>query len=338
MTGGRLSHARKNLLNGEWILVSPQRIERPWQGEQTRAEESALPSHDPQCFLCPGNTRVNGEVNPGYSGPFVFENDFPALSSGAAPIESDDAFFVARSEPGECRVICYSERHDARLSTMPVAEAEIAVRALIDEFASLDQRDDIDYVQVFENRGEMMGCSNPHPHAQVWATTQRPTEIGKELRQQRRWLEDKGTSLLVDYCDAELRDGKRVVARNDHFVALVPYWATWPFETLVLPRRPVAAPTELNDDEVRSFAAILVAVLGATDGLFDTAAPYSMGFHPRPSDGNDYPEWQFHVHICPPLLRSASVRKHMVGFEMFGMPQRDITPEQAAERLRGAVK
>ena len=338
MTGAKLSHARKNLLTGEWILVSPQRIERPWQGQQDDGEVPELPAHDPQCFLCPGNTRVNGDVNPDYRGPFTFPNDFPALTHDAGSIEENNALFEARSEPGECRVICYTERHDQRLSTMPIPEAEVAVRALIDEFAALDQRDDIAYVQVFENRGEMMGCSNPHPHAQVWATTQIPTEIGKELRAQRRWFEDKGSPLLVDYCSAELQDGTRVVTSNDHNVALVPYWATWPFETLILPRRPVSALTELDDDEVRSFAGILVTVLRATDGLFETSAPYSMGFHPRPSDGEDHPEWQFHVHICPPLLRSATVRKHMVGFEMFGMPQRDITPEQAAERLRGALK
>ena len=305
---------------------------RPWQGQQDDSERTDLPPHDPDCYLCPGNSRVNGDVNPDYAGPFVFANDFPALSPGSSNTERG-GIFETRPEPGECRVICYTEKHDQRLSTMSGDEASAAVHALINEFADLDKRPDINYVQAFENRGEMMGCSNPHPHAQVWATSQIPTEIDKELREQQRWFGERGTRLLLDYCNAELEAGDRVVTTNDHFVAMVPYWATWPFETLIVPRRAVAAPTDFDAEEIESFAQVLVSVLSATDSLFDTSAPYSMGLHPRPSDGAEHPEWQFHVHICPPLLRSATVRKHMVGFEMFGMPQRDITPEAGGGAL-----
>jgi UDPglucose--hexose-1-phosphate uridylyltransferase len=328
------SHSRRNLLTGEWVLVSPQRLVRPWQGQVETPEPPGSPAHDPDCYLCPGNTRASGDVNPDYRGPFVFDNDFPALTPHSEPGNAAAPPFELRPEPGECRVFCYTERHDQRLSTMPVADVETAIHSLNDQFESLDRRDEIDYVQIFENRGRMMGCSNLHPHAQIWATKHLPTEIEKELGEQRSWFDNQGTPLLVDYCAAELKDGARIVTSNEYFVAIVPYWATWPFETMLLPRRTFGAPTDMTADELSSFARILSSVLSATDHLFDTAAPYSMGFHPRPSDGEPHPEWVFHTHIYPPLLRSASIRKHMVGYEMLAMPQRDMTPEQAAEMLR----
>ncbi len=328
------SHSRRNLLTGEWVLVSPQRMQRPWQGQVDEPEADDSAAYEPGCYLCPGNTRANDHVNPDYRGAYVFDNDYSALTPDSAPANSQSALFDVRAEPGACRVVCYSEQHHLRLSTMPLADVELALRTLCEEFAALDRREDIGYVQVFENRGRMMGCSNPHPHAQIWATQHLPTEIEKELHEQRRWLDANGTPLLADYLEAELGDGTRIVASNDHFVALVPYWATWPFETMLLPRRQFGAPTEMTAEELSALAAILSQALGAVDSLFDTAAPYTMGFHPRPSDGDAHPAWVFHAHLYPPLLRSAGVRKHMVGFEMLAMPQRDITPERAAELLR----
>lgn len=331
------SHARRNLLTGEWILVSPHRLERPWQGNVDEPEPDQLPQYDPGCYLCPGSLRANDTANPDYTGPFIFDNDFPALTPDSANDECGDALFESRRERGHCKVICYTERHDWRLSTMPLSAVEAAVSAMTDEFSMLDRRNDVAYVQVFENRGQMMGCSNPHPHAQIWATENLPTEISKELRQQLRWHDDQGSALLADYCRAELAAAERVVTTNEHFVALVPYWASWPYETMILPRREFGAATDMSNDETSAFAAILKSTLSACDGLFDTPAPYSLGFHPRPSDGKPHPEWIFHAHIFPPLLRSSTVRKHMVGFEMLAMPQRDITPETAAEKLRGFI-
>jgi UDPglucose--hexose-1-phosphate uridylyltransferase len=329
-----LSHSRKNLLTGEWILVSPQRLERPWRGNIDEPETDELPVHDVDCYLCPGSRRANDIINPEYTGPYIFDNDFSALSTDSENIQTGHPVFEARSERGHCKVVCYTERHDLRLSTMSPGAVESAVVAMTREFAVLDEREDTAYVQVFENRGKMMGCSNPHPHAQIWATEHLPTEISKELHEQGRWLAVHHSPLLMDYCQAEIGDGARIVTTNDHFVALVPYWATWPYETMILPRRVFGAPTDMTADEVSSFADILKSVLAACDRLFATAAPYSMGLHPRPSDGEEHPEWVFHTHIYPPLLRSSSIRKHMVGFEMLAMPQRDITPEAAAEKLR----
>jgi UDPglucose--hexose-1-phosphate uridylyltransferase len=332
------SHARQNLLTGEWVLVSPHRNTRPWQGQVETADATAEPDYVPDCYLCPGNDRAGGNVNPDYRGSFVFDNDFPALSATSGIDVRSDGLFRSRRETGRCRVVCYTEKHNQRLATMTVDDIAAAIETLIDEFRSLEALDSINYVQIFENRGQMMGCSNQHPHAQIWATENLPGECAKELTRQREWLDKNQSLLLCDYRDAEEADGRRVVHANEHFVAVVPYWATWPFETLVLPRRVFSAPDEMNDDEIRGLAGTLRAVLGAGDAMFSTSAPYSMGFHPRPSDGEDHPEWLFHAHIYPPLLRSATVRKHLVGFEMLGMPQRDLTPELAAATLREYCK
>jgi len=331
------SHRRQNLLTGEWVLVSPQRARRPWQGRQELPAAPAQPAHDAACHLCPGNVRANGQRNPGYRGPWAFDNDFPALSRepGAAPGSQD----LLRSEPesGRCRVVCYTERHDLALSGMDESSLQEVLAFLFDEFAALDREPGISYVQVFENRGEMMGCSNPHPHAQIWATADLPNEPRKEQREQNRYYEEHGRPLLPDYLEAEVRDGSRLVWAGDDAVSLVPYWAAWPFETLLATRRPAPGPADLAEPGLRGFARALRATLRAYDTLFETPMPYSLGFHPRPSDGAEHPEWHFHAHIFPPLLRSATVRKFMVGFEMLGMPQRDLTPEDAAERLREAL-
>ncbi len=327
------SHARKNILTGEWVLVSPHRTLRPWQGQTESVAPSDEPSHDPSCYLCAGSERANGERNPDYTGPYIFDNDFPALS-GESNIESNDSpFFQSRSESGRCRVVCFSEKHNERLSTMDHADIVSALDAIIADFATLSSSEQFAYVQVFENRGEMMGCSNQHPHAQIWATENLPCEVVKEIECQRAHHEATGSPLLLDYLDSELADGARLVCSNEHFVALVPYWATWPFEQLILPRRHVASPDDLSHDEVAALASMLKESLGANDRLFDTSAPYSMGFHAAPCNSAS-PEWQFHIHIFPPLLRSATIKKHLVGFELLGMPQRDLTPEVAAERLR----
>lgn len=330
------SHSRLNLLTGEWLLVSPHRTERPWQGQVEEIEAESDVQWDADCYLCPRNSRAGNNENPDYRGCFVFDNDFPALTAAPGP-DGSDAMLQSRSETGRCRVLCYTERHDLRLATMSLADVSHALHALFTEFRQLDEQDGIGYVQMFENRGQMMGCSNMHPHAQIWATQHVPTEALKELEQQRRYLEKHGSPLLMDYLAKELTDGARVVFESTHFVVLVPYWATWPYETLILPRQTIDSPNDLDDAAVGSLAEALQAALRGCDGLFQTSTPYSLGFHPRPSDGKNSDGWVFHAHIYPPLLRSASVRKHMVGFEMLAMPQRDLTPELAAERLRDSL-
>ena len=331
------SHRRQNLLTGEWVLVSPQRGQRPWLGRQEPPAVPAATAFNAACYLCPGNRRANGKRNPDYRGPWAFDNDFPALS--AEPGAEPEIPSLLRSEPerGRCRVVCYGERHDRALSGMDEAGLQEVLEFLFEEFAALDREPGIAYVQIFENRGEMMGCSNPHPHAQIWATASLPNEPAKEQREQHRYYEERGRPLLPDYLEAEVQDGSRLVWAAADAVSLVPWWAAWPFETLLATRRPAAGPGDLDESALRNFARALRATLRAYDVLFETPMPYSLGFHPRPSDGMDHPEWHFHAHIYPPLLRSATVRKFMVGFEMLGMPQRDLTPEEAARRLREAL-
>lgn len=336
MNSGRHSHSRRNLLTDEWVLVSPDRTERPWQGQRESADPGPDTDYETGCYLCPGNRRANENTNPDYRGAFAFDNDFAALSAVSDAEPDANPLFESRPESGHCRVVCYSEKHNERLSTMSVANIARAIEMLTDEYVTLDAEESVRYVQVFENRGQMMGCSNAHPHAQIWATENLPVEPAKELCTQLNWWNNNRSPLLADYRQAEIDAGHRVVLDNEHFVTLVPYWATWPFETLLLPKRNFAAFDQMSRDEVTGLAQTLKTVLAVYDRLFDAPMPYSLGFHPRPSDGSAHPEWLFHAHICPPLLRSASVRKHLVGFEMFGMPQRDLTPEVAAERLRSA--
>ena len=328
------SHRRFNPLTGEWIIVSPHRTERPWQGQQEAIVAPPAVAHDPHCYLCAGNRRANGEKNPSYSATFVFDNDFAALKPDAPDIRSDDGLFVAEGESGICRVVCFSPRHDLTLARMTVAEIAAVVDCWAGETATIGARADITSVQIFENRGEIMGCSNPHPHGQIWASRHLPNEMVKEFARQQAHYARHGRPLLADYLTRELALGERIIFANDHFVVLVPFWAVWPFETMVLPRRQVGSLVDLTGAERQGLAEALSAITIRYDNLFQASFPYSMGFHQCPMDGNAHPEWTLHAHFYPPLLRSATVKKFMVGFEMLGGPQRDITPEIAAQRLR----
>jgi len=326
-------HRRYNPLRGEWILVSPHRARRPWQGEQAKAAGDAPPSFDPTCYLCPGNTRANGAVNPDYSGPFVFENDYAALlAETPAPQESDDPLFRVGAAGGTCRVVCFSPDHARGLSRLSDAEIAAVVDCWCDQCADLGRSHA--NVQVFENRGEMMGCSNPHPHGQVWATRHIPDEIAREDESQRAWTGAK--AMLIELAEREA-GGPRVVAEHDDWLAIVPYWASWPFETLLLPRFVVQRMPDLDGEGRRSLAAIIGELTRRYDALFECPFPYSMGWHGAPFGTDETRHWQLHAHFYPPLLRSATVRKFMVGYEMLAEVQRDLTPEQAAERLRAVT-
>jgi UDPglucose--hexose-1-phosphate uridylyltransferase len=330
-------HRRLNPLTNEWVLVSPHRATRPWQGEVAKLSTTAEPDYDPKCYLCPGNARAGGARNPAYSGTFVFENDFAALKSNIRKDRLDidnRGLLVAETEPGTCRVMCFSPRHNLTLSTMPLGEIERVVRAWSDQFRELGARDDMNHVQIFENRGAMMGASNPHPHCQIWATASVPEAPTKELASQREYLKSRGSCLLCDYVALESRERVRLICQNEGFVAVVPFWAVWPFEVLVCSRRHLGSILEFTEIEVNGLSEILKRVTSTYDKVFDVPFPYSMGFHQSPTDGVAHPEWHFHAHFYPPLLRSATIRKYMVGFEMLGTPQRDITPEIAAERLQ----
>ena len=327
-------HRRQNPLTGGWVQVSPQRMRRPWQGE-TSEPDPPPPAYDPACYLCPGNARVGGEANPNYAGVHVFDNDFPALEDMGRSTADDDPLFRVEASGGACRVICFSPDHGKSLPLLSARQ----LRAVIDCWA--DQTDELGArfrnVQVFENKGALMGCSNPHPHGQVWATAHVPQEIATEDQRQLAYRAELGRPLLLDVADREAA-GERVVEINDHWLVIVPFWAAWPFETLLLPRFPVQRLPQLGDAQRDSLAAILKALTTRYDNLFETSFPYSMGWHQAPFGPNstmpDTEHWQLHAHFYPPLLRSASVRKFMVGYEMLAEPQRDLTPERAAEMLR----
>ncbi len=330
-------HRRLNALTNEWVLVSPHRATRPWQGEVAKLNTTPEPAYDPSCYLCPGNARAGGIRNPAYTSTFVFQNDFAALKQETPPDRLDfenSGLIVAEGERGICRVICFSPRHDLTLATMTAAEIEPVVHTWINQFRELGSLDFIQHVQIFENRGAMMGASNPHPHCQVWATASIPNEPAKELLSQRAYWKSHNRCLLCDYSALEQRQQLRLVCENDGFITLVPFWAVWPFELLVCSRRHLGSMNDFSNDDSRSLADILHRVTSTYDKVFGVPFPYSMGFHQSPTDGGDHPEWHFHAHFYPPLLRSATIRKFMVGFEMLGMPQRDITPELAAARLR----
>ena len=361
-------HRRKNALTGEWVTVSPQRTKRPWQGDEAEAIEATGVSYDPDCYLCPGNTRANGLVNPDYAGPWAFDNDFPALSNQIGPNESgpngidpdeasldetrsadailnniaerqkaaaaESSLFCSEPVSGRCRVLCYSPDHSKTLTKMTESELSAVVQLWSDEVRQL--RKQYRWVQVFENKGAMMGCSNPHPHGQIWAVDSLPTEAVKESMTQAAWFKAQGRLLLDQYRAEEEHSGERMVLATEHWSAVVPYWATWPFETLLLPRRHIDHLDGLTEAEQVDLARILKSLLGAYDRLFATACPYTMGWHGTPGAGSS-PDWQLHAHIYPPLLRSATIRKHMVGYEMLSEAQRDLTPEVAAEQLRFAI-
>jgi UDPglucose--hexose-1-phosphate uridylyltransferase len=328
-------HRRLNQLTGEWVLVSPHRTERPWQGQIEEHAPTAALAHDPSCYLCPGNFRANGAVNPHYDATFVFDNDFPALrAQGALAAAGAHTLLQAHGESGLCRVICYTPRHDLTLGQMPLA----GIREVIDTWAvqsvSLGRESFVNAITIFENRGAMMGASNVHPHGQIWTNEHLPNEMLRETDRQARHLQEHGTCLLCDYSALELDRGERIVCSNDEFVALVPFWAVWPFETLVLPRRHADSIDRLDARGRDAFAQVLKELTRRYDALFGVIFPYTMGVHQKPTDGQAHAEWHLHAHFYPPLLRSATVRKFMVGYEMMAGPARDLTPEAAAARLR----
>jgi UDPglucose--hexose-1-phosphate uridylyltransferase len=334
-----IPHRRFNPLTREWVLVSPHRARRPWLGQVEKAPVEEIPAYDPKCYLCPGNTRALGVQNPVYTSTFVFDNDFPPLlkpdSESGAPLTSlNSPLFSADSVHGICRVGCFSPRHDLTLPELPQNQVEAVIRMWRDQTLEIGALDFINYVQVFENKGAIMGCSNPHPHNQIWATSIIPVEAAKELASQAEYQWEFNSCLLCDYLREEQKEGTRLVALNEHFTALVPFWAEWPFEILLLSNRHSGSLLELTGPEINSLADILRRVTTRYDNLFEVSFPYSMGFHQTPMDGIPHSDWHLHAHFYPPLLRSATVKKFMVGFEMLGMPQRDITPEAAAERLR----
>lgn len=329
-------HRRFNPLTGEWVLVSPHRAKRPWVGQVEKTPLEDLPRYDPTCYLCPRNERAGRIRNPDYAAAFAFDNDFASLLPDpvADAAISDSSLLQAEPERGLCRVVCFSPRHDLTLPELDNAAVENVIATWTEQTRELAANDFIRYVQVFENKGAMMGCSNPHPHSQIWATGHIPNEPAKEWVNQRAYFQAHGRTLLSDYLAEEHQRKERLIAVNDHFTALIPFWAIWPFETLVIAHRDVSYLTELMPAEVRALADIFKQVTVRYDNLFEISFPYSMGFHQAPFDGASHPEWTLHAHFYPPLLRSATVRKFMVGFEMLAMPQRDITPESAASRLR----
>jgi UDPglucose--hexose-1-phosphate uridylyltransferase len=331
-------HRRYNPLTGEWILVSPHRTRRPWKGQVEKPRAETLPAYDPTCNLCPGNRRASGKRNDEYESTFVFTNDFAALLPDTPPASlAPHPLLHAESEQGDCRVICFSPRHDLTLPEMPVEAIRCVVDMWVKQMVELGQR--YRWVQIFENKGAVMGCSDPHPHGQIWAGSALPNEPAKEDRQQCAYFAAHGSLLLFDYVNLEADRRERIVVENEHWLVVVPYWALWPFETLLLPRRPVLRLPDLADAERDSLAHILKRLTTKYDNLFEVSFPYSMGWHGAPTGpelGGDepYPYWQLHAHFYPPLLRSATVKKFMVGYEMLAEAQRDLTAEQAAERLR----
>lgn len=330
-----IPHRRFNPLRREWTLVSPHRARRPWLGQVEELQPESRPAYDPSCYLCPGNPRAGGARNPSYTSTFVFDNDFAALLPAAPhdPWPASD-LFSAEAEPGTCRVVCFSPRHDLSLPEMSQQEVEEVVHTWTGQVSDLGSCPSIGYVQVFENKGAMMGASNPHPHSQIWASAHLPTEVAKEHDSQRAYRAAHGSCLLCDYLSGERARGERIITANDEFTAVVPFWAVWPFELMVVANRHVPGLMALDDGAQAALADILRRVTARYDNLFDVSFPYSMGFHQAPAREASEPAWHLHVHFYPPLLRSATIRKFMVGYEMLGMPQRDLTPEQAAARLR----
>lgn len=329
------SHTRYNLLTGDWILVSPHRTKRPWQGKIETLPADDRPVYDPGCYLCPGNKRADGSFNPPYTDSFVFTNDFSSLLKDTPDGSvNTGGLLKAESAKGICRVISFSADHSL---TLPLLSVE-GIKKVIDlwawEFETISSDPSIKHIQIFENKGEIMGCSNPHPHGQIWAQNSVPLEVHKETLQQKKYFEENNRSLLSAYIELEIQQQERIVLENEHFVALVPFWAVWPYETMIVSKRHVQYITQLNADERTAFASIMKKLTAKYDNLFTVSFPYSAGIHQAPVNDGDHPEWHLHMHFYPPLLRSATVKKFMVGYEMLANPQRDITAEWAAEKLR----
>ncbi len=328
-------HRRYNVLTGEWVLVSPHRAKRPWQGQTEKLTVETRPGHDPNCYLCPGNERAGGIKNPNYSEPFSFVNDFSSLLADSPEGEMNEAgLLMARSERGFCKVLCFSPRHDLTIPEMEPVDIKKVIDLWQKEYIELSKMPLINYVQIFENKGAIMGCSNPHPHGQIWSQESIPGEPAKESIQQEIYFIEHGRSLLSDYLKLELNKKIRLLAENEEFVAISPFWGVWPFESIVISRRHFGNLAQMTEAEKAGLADIYRQVTIMYDNLFEISFPYSAGIHQTPTDGNEHPHWHFHMHFYPPLLRSATIKKFMVGYEMLGNPQRDITPETSAEKLR----
>lgn len=332
------SHRRYNILTGEWVLVSPHRTKRPWQGKQEKLSNEVRPTYAPTCYLCPENTRINGEVNPAYSDVFVFTNDFSALQKDTKPFQVNKGLLKAERESGVCKVICFSPDHSKSLPDMNVEDIQKIIHTWQKEFKNLGAEEGVNHVQIFENKGDIMGCSNPHPHGQIWSQSTIPNEVSKKDHHQKLYFQEKKSSLLGDYLQQELALNERIIWQNDDFVVLTPFWAVWPFEAMIVPIKQHQDILSISAKESLSYAMAISKLTRAYDRLFDCSFPYSAGIHQAPTNGSDNSHWHWHMSFYPPLLRSATVKKFMVGYEMFGTPQRDITPEQAVERLKNCIE
>ncbi len=328
------SHKRYNILTGEWVLVSPHRAKRPWQGQTEDIKKEIRPSHDENCYLCARNTRINGEINPDYKNSFVFVNDFAALQNDSKSFEIDEGLLKANSEQGICKVICFSPDHSKSLAEMSVDAIGQVIKTWKTEYELLGREEYINYVQIFENKGAVMGCSNPHPHGQIWSQSSLPNEVFKKDINQKKYFDKNNKTLLEVYVKQELEKNERIIFENNSFVVLVPFWAIWPFEAMILPKNAQKNISCMNKDEEQDFAEAISVLTKAYDKLFNCSFPYSSGIHQAPTNNKDNNHWHWHMSFYPPLLRSATVKKFMVGYEMFGSPQRDITPEIATKRLK----
>ncbi|MCW8848920.1 MAG: UDP-glucose--hexose-1-phosphate uridylyltransferase [Melioribacteraceae bacterium] len=331
------THKRFNPMNGEWILVSPNRTKRPWQGQNEDVTKDQKPQYDAECYLCPTNTRANGEKNPKYDATYSFINDFSSLTMDTKneSLNIKD-LIVAESEKGICKVICFSPRHDLTLTDLSLKEIEGVILAWQNEYEIIGRNKEINYVQIFENKGSVMGASNPHPHGQIWAQKSIPMEPLKEQNNFKKYYKEHNKTLLQDYVKLELEKKERIVSENENFITVVPFWAVWPFETMIVSKKPIQNLLKFDGELVGDFAESIKTLSGKYDAVFNVSFPYSAGIHQAPTDGMDHPEWHFHMHFYPPLLRSATIKKFMVGYEMLGNPQRDITAETSAEILRNA--
>ena len=328
------SHRRYNILTGEWVLVSPHRTKRPWQGKEEKIVREIRPSYDAECYLCPGNERAGGHINEDYTKPWSFVNDFAALKKDVPLSKFKSGLLKAESESGICKVVCFSPDHSLTLPVMRVEAIDDVIALWQKEFKKLSDKADINHIQIFENKGDLMGCSNPHPHGQIWAQRTIPQEVAKKNKQLREYWQNNHSSLLGDYIKEEQELKERVISENENFIALVPYWAVWPYEVMIAPKKQHRNILTLNSEERLDYARIIKAITIKYDNLFKISFPYSSGIHQAPTDGQDWESWHFHMSFYPPLLRSATVKKFMVGYEMFATPQRDITAEMAAETLR----
>lgn len=333
----KYSHKRYNILTGEWVLVSPHRAKRPWQGKEETIIEKEKIIYDSNCYLCAGNTRINGGKNPDYKDVFVFTNDFGALQKSSPEKRIKKGLLKAELEQGICKVVCFSSDHSKTMANMELLEIEKLIQVWQEEFICLSKNKWINYIQIFENKGEIMGCSNPHPHGQIWAQASIPNEVVKKDTQQLQYFKENKSLLLNDYVDQELKENKRILFENENFVLLIPFWAVWPFETMIVPKKQKPTISSLTNLERIDFADMLSKITKGYDKLFQCSFPYSSGIHQAPINIENNEHWHWHMSFYPPLLRSATVKKFMVGYEMFGMPQRDITTEEAFERLKNVL-